>query len=121
MVFTAFDVTVLTVFKGDSTVTVPQGNIFVRRGGGVRDRGDHIDEYLSTEFPLFQQREQFIMFLRFLPAAAAYVGTTGGADSFFEVRTPNLNPRGKTTLSVSLGRLSDDELRARLQVLRRAR
>src|SRR5436190_9775595 len=42
LVFTAYDVTILTVFKSDHRVSSAGKSIAVRRGGGVRDRGDHI-------------------------------------------------------------------------------
>ena len=117
---TSFNVRVTEVFKPDKRVTQAGDLISVRRLGGDRDRGDHIERFVPDDFPQFRVGERYILFLRIhvLPNAVFYSTASLSAEAVFKLTGPAVESPGKRRISLELANRGPDGLR---QLLRERR
>ena len=121
MVMTMYDIDVLTVYKASSFVASAGTSIQVRRLGGERDRGDHIEATVQADYPLFNRGERYILFLRQqewsdkVPYSGVYHnGTTSGSDSAYQVVDGRLSTHANTAFARGIQAGGGDGLRNRL-------
>ena len=123
LVHTMYDVRILAIYKVSKHLTAETGTIHVRRRGGIRDVGPQLEAHVADTFPLFNQGERFIMFLRetewVQPSpheGIYYYGTTyDGPDSFVKVDSSGLRTSAQTGLARSMVAMSPEALRGQLR------
>jgi hypothetical protein len=114
---TSFDVRILEVFKGDARVTAPGGEVAVRRIGGDRDRGDHIERFVPDDYPQFQVGERYILFLseHILPNEVFYSTANVSAEGVFKIIGPGIESRGRRPIALQLANMGPDSFRQALR------
>lgn len=110
---TLYSLVVNAVLKVSSRVPHPVrvgDTVEVRRIGGVREKPDRVDVHYPEGYPLFDQGQQFLMFLgtnqwaRSTPFTGVYFTTVGlGADGVFQLLPGGrLKAAGKSRLSLDI-------------------
>jgi hypothetical protein len=106
ILYTFYDVRLVAVYKTSPRVSAGATTIRMRRRGGVRDRGNHIEAQLSENYPLFKLGERYLLFVRQSredgPQGLYYYETTYGPDSAFEVQGSSISSKGKSSLARSM-------------------
>lgn len=126
-IFTTYDCHVIALFKASDTDLRIGSAIPVRRNGGLRDRGDHFDNYQPSNEFRFAQGDQYILFLRKRQWMGAdqdrgvyYEETVGGA-STFRIVGASVQTKGVSTVAEDLQGTRPELLREQLQRLGRTR
>jgi hypothetical protein len=98
--FTVYDALVFEVYKPSSQVKSAGSTIRVRRTGGDRDRGQHIERTVEDGFPPFQVGEQYTLFLReHVANGDIFYSALVGPDGAFKVNGNLLETHGKRELA----------------------
>ena len=118
-VATAFDLRILEVFKAKQPVKAGE-IVEVRRDGGSRDRGTHIDRYTTTGHPMFEVGQRYILFLAG-PTPSGYYGVSLNAEGAFLINGNTVRALGRRPSADEAGSMPPGQLRTRLRVLGGAR
>lgn len=98
--FTAYELQLVEVYKGDSQIATNTPSISVTRMGGVRDKGSHIEKRVEEGFPLFERGEHYILFLQAL-SNGRYTLSAEGA---FLITPSSVQPRGRSSIGQAYDR-----------------
>ena len=118
---TMYDLRVTILYKHSALARTETPVIKVRRQGGTRDRGDHVETALPTNYPMFERGETYILFLKtrtWVPPATQvgtyYSEATYGPDSAFRVEGTSVSTAGISQLARALSAPDAESLRRRL-------
>jgi hypothetical protein len=122
---TMYTVRIVARYRVGKHLTSETESIRVRRRGGIRDVGTHLEAHFGDTFPPFKQGEHYVMFLReteWYPNSPHnhqgiyYYGTTyEGPDSFLKVESSGLRTSARTQLAKTMAALSLEALRGQLR------
>jgi hypothetical protein len=115
---------IVSIYRDPVHGLSPGQTIDVRRPGGDRDRGTHIDRYLAPDAFAFQPGERYILFLRrrewpenlqWSPYRGTYYVETVTGASTFRVDATTIETKGESRVSKETQGMSADMLRSQLR------